>query len=46
MKMALWADILHLLGKEGDKIMLDLIMNRDIFVNVDAGRRNLYQLSG
>ena len=45
-KGALWADILRLLGKEGDKTMLDLILNTGLFVTVNNGKGNLYQLSG
>ena len=45
-KSAVWADVLGLLGKEGDRIMLDLILNCGIFVIVDNGKGNLYQLSG
>jgi len=45
-KSATWADVLGLLGKEGNKIMLDLFLNCGVFVIVKNGRGNLYQLSG
>ena len=45
-KSATWADVLGLLGKEGSKIMLDLLLNCGVFVIVNNGRGNLYQLSG
>ena len=35
-----------LLGKEGDRIMLDLLVDCAIFRSVKAGKGNLYQLSG
>ena len=46
MKSSLWIDTLGLLGKAGDKIMLELVLNCGIFVAVANGKSNLYQLSG
>ena len=41
-----WTELLGLLGKEGERLMLDLIMDNDIFVAAKAGLGNYYQLSG
>lgn len=41
-----WPQLLMLLGKEGERIMIDLLVDRAIFETVQAGRDNLYQLSG
>lgn len=46
LKNGAWTELLGLLGKEGDRIMLDLILECGIFVPVDGGRGNFYQLSG
>ena len=46
MKNTVWADVLSLLGKEGERIMLDLILKSGIFIAVQSGRGNYYQLSG
>jgi len=46
LKDGAWSELLGLLGKEGDRIMLDLILECGIFVAVDGGRGNVYQLSG
>lgn len=46
LKNTLWADVLGLLGKEGERIMLDLILQAGIFVAVESGRDNYYQLCG
>lgn len=46
LKSAPWAEVLSLPGKEGDGIMLDLILNFGIFVSVDSGKNNYYQLCG
>ena len=42
----LWSDVLSLMGKQGDRIMLDLLLECGLFASVHAGRDNLYQLSG
>ncbi|KAG5926155.1 hypothetical protein E4U42_003572 [Claviceps africana] len=41
-----WPHILVLLGQSGQNIMLDLLTERSIFVVVEAGLGNYYQLSG
>ena len=46
LKSAGWMQIHGLLGKEGDRIMLDLILDCGIFIKVDSGQSNFYQLSG
>ena len=46
MKNETWADVLGLLGKGDDWIMRDLILDCGIFVSVDSGKGNYYQLSG
>ena len=45
-KSALWVDVLNLLGKEGERILLDLVLDCGIFIAVEHGRGNFYQLSG
>jgi telomerase reverse transcriptase len=46
MKDSAWAETLGLLGKEGNEIMLDMVMLCGIFVAVNGGQGNYYQLSG
>lgn len=46
LKSAIWAEVLSLPGKEGDGIMLDLILNFGVFVSIDSGKNNFYQLCG
>ncbi len=46
MKDANWTEILGLLGKEGDRIMLDLVLECGVFAEVAGGQGNYYQLSG
>jgi telomerase reverse transcriptase len=46
LKEAPWPHILSLLGKAGERIMIDLLMDGAIFVAVEAGKGNLYQMSG
>lgn len=41
-----WTEIMGLLGKEGDRIMLDLVLECGIFLPGDEGLGNYYQLSG
>lgn len=45
-KSALWVDVLNLLGKEGERIMLGLVLDCGVFIAVEGGRGNFYQLSG
>lgn len=46
LKNETWTDVFGLLGKGGDWIMRDLVLDCGIFVLVDSGRGNYYQLSG
>lgn len=46
LKNNLWADVLGLLGMEGERIMIDLILKFGIFVAVESGKENYYQLCG
>lgn len=46
LKGSSWTELLGFLGKEGDRIMLDLILDCGIFLAGDEGQGNYYQLSG
>ncbi|KAK0731718.1 hypothetical protein B0H67DRAFT_84786 [Lasiosphaeris hirsuta] len=46
LKEAPWPQLLLLLGKEGERIMIDLLIDCAIFEAVKAGKGNLCQLSG
>ncbi|KAL2259032.1 hypothetical protein VTK26DRAFT_7436 [Humicola hyalothermophila] len=46
LKESPWPQLLMLLGREGDRIMIDLLVDCAIFMPVKAGRGNYYQLSG
>jgi telomerase reverse transcriptase len=41
-----WAQLLKLMGRDGEQIMLDLISDCGIFRMVQTGRNNYYQISG
>lgn len=41
-----WTDLLNFLGKDGEQIMLDLLLNAAVYMSVENGRGNYYQLSG
>jgi telomerase reverse transcriptase len=41
-----WPQLLLLLGKAGERMMLDLLLDCAIFSRVTAGRDNYHQLSG
>ncbi|KAL2212499.1 hypothetical protein CC79DRAFT_421481 [Sarocladium strictum] len=41
-----WPQLLKLLGQSGEKIMINLLLDCSIFVRVQAGHQNYYQLSG
>ena len=41
-----WPQLLHLLGQCGQKIMIGMLLECAIFVTLDAGLGNYYQLSG
>lgn len=46
LKQAPWPQLLLLLGKEGERIMIDLLVDCAVFRSVKAGKGNFYQLSG
>jgi hypothetical protein len=46
MKAAPWPEILHLLGRTGERVMIDLILDCGIYTSVESGRDNYCQLSG
>ena len=46
LKSSSWSEVLSLLGNEGDRIMLDMVMDCGIFLAGHEGQGNLYQLSG
>ena len=41
-----WSSLLNLLGKDGEQIMLGLLLDCALYMAVDSGRGNYYQLSG
>lgn len=41
-----WNTIVHLLGRRGDAIMRSLLLDCGVFVPLQAGKENFYQLSG
>jgi telomerase reverse transcriptase len=41
-----WPEILALLGKEGERVMIDLILDCGIFLRLGSGHGNYHQLSG
>ena len=43
---SLWSALLKLIGKEGERIMLDLLLECGIFLPIEKGENNFYQLSG
>ncbi|KAL8771820.1 MAG: hypothetical protein Q9194_004766 [Teloschistes cf. exilis] len=40
-----WTDLLDFLGKDGEQIMLDLLLNAAVYMSVKNGQGNYYQLS-
>ncbi|OHE97841.1 telomerase reverse transcriptase [Colletotrichum orchidophilum] len=46
LKEAPWPQVLMLLGKSGEQVMIDLLIDTAIFLPVKAGLGNMYQLSG
>lgn len=46
LKEAPWPQVLMLLGKSGEQIMIDLLIDTAMFLPVRAGHGNMYQLSG
>lgn len=45
-KGPVWVALLKLLGKGGNKIMLELLLYCGVFVPTASGKSNFYQLSG
>jgi telomerase reverse transcriptase len=41
-----WPQVLGLMGKEGERVMIDLLMDCGIFLLVGSGRGTYHQLSG
>jgi telomerase reverse transcriptase len=41
-----WPEVLALLGRAGDAIMADMLLDGAVFVPVEAGHGNYWQLSG
>lgn len=46
LKSASWIKLLSLLGQEGERIMLDIVLECGLFVEVGEGEGNYFQLSG
>ena len=46
LKDASWTEILGLLGNEGERIMLDIVLDCAVFRAVDGGNGNCFQISG
>ncbi|KAL8811751.1 MAG: hypothetical protein Q9223_002113 [Gallowayella weberi] len=46
LKSRSWSVLLNLLGKDGEQIMLDLLLECAIYAGVENGKGNFYQLSG
>jgi telomerase reverse transcriptase len=46
LRKAPWPQLLALLGRAGEKIMIDLLVDTSVYVNVQAGFNNYYQLTG
>lgn len=46
LKLTPWPELLKLLGKAGDRIMMDLLLDCSIFVAMNAGQDNYYQVNG
>jgi telomerase reverse transcriptase len=46
MKTSPWPEILALMGEEGERVMIDLILDCGIFVSIESGQGTYHQLSG
>ena len=46
MKEAPWTQVLTIMGQEGERAMIDLILDCGVYVNVESGRGTYHQLSG
>jgi telomerase reverse transcriptase len=46
LKSSPWPQVLALMGKLGTMVMIDLILDCGVFIPVECGHGNYYQLSG
>lgn len=46
LKGPMWEAVLRLLGKDGERVMLDLLVNEALFLAVPSGFGNYLQMSG
>lgn len=46
LKQTPWPQLLHILGKSGESVMINLLLDCSIFLPIEAGQGNYYQLSG
>lgn len=46
MKASPWPQVLGLMGKEGERTMIDLILDCGIFLPIENARGSYHQLSG
>ncbi|KAH8884463.1 hypothetical protein GQ53DRAFT_697644, partial [Thozetella sp. PMI_491] len=46
LKQSPWPELLRLLGRSGEQVIMDLLLDCTIFTAVKVGKGNLYQLSG
>ncbi|KAM0667452.1 hypothetical protein ACQRIU_003317 [Beauveria bassiana] len=46
LKASPWPQLLALLGQSGEKIMIDMLVDCSIFVAIEPGWNNFYQISG
>lgn len=46
LKQTPWPHLLSLLGKAGERMMINMLLDCAIFIPIEAGQNNYYQLSG
>lgn len=46
MKSSPWTEVLALMGQEGERVMIDLILDCGVYVCIDAGSGIYHQLNG
>jgi telomerase reverse transcriptase len=46
MKAAPWTQVLTLMGREGERTMIDMILDCGVFISIEAGTGSYHQLSG
>lgn len=46
LKASPWPQLLALLGRSGEKIMINMLVDCSIFVAIQSGPNNFYQISG